>query len=53
LWAYVGNTHVCLLGEVVVCSLGAPHMGNLKRPSPQKPGGYAGFFQSRPRKMLA
>jgi len=38
--------------EVVVCSLGTPHMGYLKRPWLQKPGGYAGFFQSGPPKML-
>jgi hypothetical protein len=47
-----GSTHLVLLMEVVVCSLGTPHMGYLKGLPAQKPGGYAGFFQSAPPKML-
>jgi len=38
--------------EVVVSSLGTPHMGHLKRLTSKKQGGYAGFFQSGPPKML-
>jgi len=38
--------------EVVVSSLGTPHMGHLKRLTALKQGGYAGFFQSAQPKML-
>jgi len=31
--------------EVIVISLGTPHMGNLKGGCSEKPGGYAGFFR--------